>query len=259
MRTNTSTSFAYESAQAEGEQTNGQRFQPFVVQSVPRWKHPLDLLILLVSLPIILPVWLLCSALILIVSRGPLFFVQERVGHNGVPFRCYKFRTMRMGADTGGHQDYFRQLQRGDAPMRKLDAADPRIIPFGRILRALGLDELPQLINVLKGEMSLVGPRPCTPFELQRYEHHQLERFSSLPGLTGLWQVSGKNRTTFSRMIELDIEYSRAQSPIQDVKILALTPITLTMQLVEAIASRRSASVDLKSPTAVQVQGATDA
>ncbi|MGE3310758.1 MAG: sugar transferase [Limisphaerales bacterium] len=259
MRTTTSTSFAYDSVQAEGEPSVGQRFQPFVVQSVPNWKYPLDVLVLLISLPIILPIWLLCSAIILIVSRGPLFFIQERIGHNGVPFRCYKFRTMRTGADTGRHQDYFRQLQRGDVPMRKLDAADPRIIPFGRIIRALGLDELPQIINVLKGEMSLVGPRPCTPFELQRYEPQQLERFSALPGLTGLWQVRGKNRTTFSRMIELDIEYCRTQSAIQDVKILALTPITLAMQLVEAIASRRGATVDLKSPTAVQVQGATDA
>jgi len=258
MRTTTSTTLAYEPPQSEAESIGAQGFQPFVIQPVPKWKYAFDLIVLLLSLPVILPIWLICAATILIVSRGPLFFVQERVGHNGIPFNCYKFRTMRSGADTAFHQNYFRQLQRDDIPMQKLDAADPRIIPFGKVIRALGLDELPQLINVLKGEMSLVGPRPCTPFELQRYEPHQRERFSALPGLTGLWQVSGKNRTTFARMIELDITYSRSQSPIQDVKILALTPITLAMQLVEATASRRSDSANLQSPSAVQVQGITD-
>ena len=258
MRTTTSTTLAYEPPQSEAESVEGQRFQPFVFQPVPKWKYAFDLAVLILSLPITLPIWLICSVTILVVSRGPLFFVQKRVGHNGVPFNCYKFRTMRTGADTASHQSYFRQLQADGAPMRKLDAIDPRIIPGGRIIRALGLDELPQLINVLKGEMSLVGPRPCTPFELQQYDPQQLERFSALPGLTGLWQVSGKNRTTFARMIELDIEYSRSQSPIQDVKILALTPITLALQLGEAIASRRRASADLQSPAAVQVQGAGD-
>ncbi len=258
MRTTTSTTLAYEPPQSEADSASGQGFQPFIIQPVPKWKRAFDILVLILSLPVTLPIWLICAATIKIVSRGPLFFVQERVGHNGVPFNCYKFRTMRTGADTAFHQNYFRQLQQDDVPMQKLDAADPRIIPCGKIIRALGLDELPQLINVLKGEMSLVGPRPCTPFELQRYEPHQRERFCALPGLTGLWQVSGKNRTTFARMIELDIEYARSQSAIQDVKILALTPITLAMQFVEAIASRRSASANLQSPAAVQVQGATD-
>jgi lipopolysaccharide/colanic/teichoic acid biosynthesis glycosyltransferase len=258
MRTTTSTTFAYEPPQSEADSVVSQGFQPFIIQPVTKRKRAFDICVLILSLPVILPVWLICAATIKLVSRGPLFFVQERVGHNGVPFNCYKFRTMRTGADTAFHQNYFRQLQQDDVPMQKLDAADPRIIPCGKIIRALGLDELPQLINVLKGEMSLVGPRPCTPFELQRYAPHQRERFSALPGLTGLWQVSGKNRTTFARMIELDIEYVRSQSAIQDVKILALTPITLAMQFVEAIASRRGASANLQSPAAVQVQGATD-
>lgn len=259
MRTTTSTTLAYDPPQAEAEPIVAQSFQPIVIQPVPKWKRSFDLLVMLLTLWITLPIWVVCSLIIWVVSRGPLFFVQERVGHNGRRFNCYKFRTMRTGADTASHQNYFRQLQQGDAPMRKLDAADPRIIPCGRIIRALGLDELPQLINIWKGEMSFVGPRPCTPFEFQRYEPHQMDRFAALPGLTGLWQVSGKNRTTFARMIELDIQYARAQSPIQDVKILALTPITLAMQLVEAVASRRSSSANLESPAAVQVQGATDA
>jgi lipopolysaccharide/colanic/teichoic acid biosynthesis glycosyltransferase len=259
MRTPSSTSIASETLRQETSSNTSQGFQPFVLQPVPGWKRYMDLAVLLVTLPITLPVWLLCSLIILIVSPGPLFFIQERVGYGGRRFNCYKFRTMRTGADTAAHQNYFRQLQQADAPMQKLDAADPRIIPFGRIIRALGLDELPQLINVVRGEMSWVGPRPCTPFEMQRYESQQMERFTALPGLTGLWQVRGKNRTTFARMIELDIEYARSQSPIQDLKILALTPITLAMQLVEAVASRRQATVSLDSPATVQVQGATDA
>jgi len=244
---------------AAQDSSQQQAFQPFVLQPVPGWKRYLDFAIFLVTLPITLPIWLFCSLLILIVSPGPLLFVQERVGHGNRRFKCYKFRTMRTGADTSSHQNYFRQLQEGDAPMRKLDALDPRIIPGGRIIRALGLDELPQLINVLKGDMSWVGPRPCTPFELQRYESSQMERFSALPGLTGLWQVRGKNRTTFSRMIELDIEYARTQPPFLDLKILPLTPITLAMQLFEAVDSRRSATANLESPATVRVQGATDA
>lgn len=258
MRTTTSNSISCETLQSEQEPYTESRFQPFLLRTVPGWKRFFDFAVILFSLPITVPVWLLCACWILIVSRGPIFFVQERVGYGGDRFNCFKFRTMRTGADTASHQNYFRQLQAADAPMQKLDAADPRIIPGGRIIRALGLDELPQLINILRGDMSFVGPRPCTPFELQRYETQQLERFSALPGLTGLWQVRGKNRTTFARMIELDIEYARAQSPIQDVKILALTPITLAMQLGEAIASRRNATANLQSPSAVQVQGATD-
>lgn len=244
----------------ESESSASQSFQPLVLKQIPSWKRLLDLSLLVLSLPITLPVWLLCAAIIKLVSPGPLFFIQERVGYGRRRFHCYKFRTMRVGAETDAHQSYFRQLQQGDAPMRKLDAADPRIIPFGRIIRALGFDELPQLINVFRGEMSFVGPRPCTPFELQKYQTSQMERFSVLPGLSGLWQVKGKNRTTFARMIELDIEYSRTQSVFLDIKILALTPITLAMQLVEAFANRGSATALSPSPAVqVQVQGASDA
>jgi lipopolysaccharide/colanic/teichoic acid biosynthesis glycosyltransferase len=109
-------------------------------------------------------------------------------------------------------------------PMTKLDSrGDTRLIPFGRLLRAAGLDELPQLINVLRGEMSLVGPRPCLPSEYDRHLPWQRDRFRTLPGLTGLWQVSGKNQTTFSEMIDLDMQYVRTQSPLLDLKILLKT------------------------------------
>ena len=116
--------------------------------------------------------------------------------------------------------------------MTKLDAnGDSRIIPFGKFLRASGLDELPQLINVLRGEMSLVGPRPCVAYEAEKYLPWQRERFNAAPGLTGLWQVSGKNRTTFTRMMELDIEYTRRKNLWLDLKIIFMTVPALLVQM----------------------------
>jgi lipopolysaccharide/colanic/teichoic acid biosynthesis glycosyltransferase len=119
-----------------------------------------------------------------------------------------------------------------DVPMTKMDArGDSRIIPFGKLLRSSGLDELPQLINVLKGEMSLVGPRPCLPYDAEKYLPWQQERFNAVPGLTGLWQVSGKNRTTFTRMMQLDIEYARKKSLWLDLKIICKTVPALLVQM----------------------------
>jgi lipopolysaccharide/colanic/teichoic acid biosynthesis glycosyltransferase len=141
---------------------------------------------------------------------GPALFRQRRVGYKGREFTCYKFRTMRVDAEATLHCDHFRQLMESDVPMTKLDArSDPRLVPLGALLRTTGLDELPQLINILRGEMSLVGPRPCIPYEYERYQPWQRRRFDAVRGLTGLWQVSGKNRTTFNEMIRLDIEYSK--------------------------------------------------
>jgi lipopolysaccharide/colanic/teichoic acid biosynthesis glycosyltransferase len=136
----------------------------------------------------------------------------------------YKFRTMVDGVDTSAHEKHVSNLIEGNSPMTKLDArGDKRLIPVGRLLRAGGLDELPQLVNVLRGEMSIVGPRPCLPSEYALYLPWQRERFLGLPGLTGLWQVSGKNRTTFNEMIELDIQYVRKQSLLLDLKIMLKT------------------------------------
>src|SRR5262249_30270381 len=147
-------------------------------------------------------------------SKGPVLFKQERVGFLGKRFVLFKFRTMMVDADASVHQAYVANLMKSNAPMTKLDArGDPRLVPFGRVLRASGLDELPQLINVLRGEMSFVGPRPGLPSEYNNaYLPRQRERLRTPPGLTGLWQVSGKNRTTFTEMIELDIQYIRKQS-----------------------------------------------
>lgn len=170
------------------------------------------------------PLLLMIVLLIKLGSRGPILFRQERVGLLGKRFVLYKFRTMTLGADTGVHEAYTADLIASDKPMTKLDSrGDARVIRFGRSLRAAGLDELPQLINVWRGEMSLVGPRPCLPDEAKRYQTWQHERFLTPPGLTGLWQVSGKNKTTFSEMVRLDIEYVRTRSLLLDLKIIFKT------------------------------------
>ena len=191
---------------------------------VPRWKRTLDVTCTLVAAPLLLPLGFLIALMIKIVSPGPVLFRQERVGYRGQRFTCFKFRTMTVQADSRVHHEHLVGLMTSDRPMLKLDGAgDSRLIRCGLLLRSLGLDELPQLINVLHGEMSLVGPRPCIPYECQNYQPRHWRRFETLPGLTGLWQVSGKNRTTFEEMIDLDIRYVETCSPLLDLKILART------------------------------------
>ena len=149
---------------------------------------------------------------------------------------------MKVNVETQSHEKHLEQLIDGNAPMTKLDSGDPRIIAGGRILRALGLDELPQLFNVLRGEMSLVGPRPCTPHEFRRYKDWQRERVNALPGLTGYWQVNGKNKTTFAEMVQMDIWYTRKLSPWLDLAIMVKTFPTIIMQLLESRFSNRAES-----------------
>jgi exopolysaccharide production protein ExoY len=216
---------------------------------LPVWKRALDIACSLAAMPVLLPLVTVIAMITKISSPGPVLFKQARVGYRGKQFLCYKFRTMKMNADTTGHQAYLNQLMGSNAPMVKLDAkSDPRLIPGGWILRATGLDELPQIINVLRGEMSLVGPRPCIPYEYENYTIWQKERFSSVPGLTGLWQVSGKNKTTFSEMIHFDIQYAKTKSLFLDVKIMALTFPTLVNQFVETRMSRKAAPVIAATP-----------
>ena len=199
---------------------------------LPNWKRALDVAAILMALPLLLPLAFVIGLLIRLVSTGPILFKQERVGYRGSRFMCLKFRTMFCGAETVTHQGHLQQLMHSNVPMTKMDAkGDSRIIPFGKLLRSSGLDELPQLLNVLKGEMSLVGPRPCLPYEAAKYLPWQLERFNAAPGLTGLWQVSGKNRTTFTRMIQLDIEYARTKNLFLDLKIIVKTIPALLVQM----------------------------
>jgi len=199
--------------------------------TVPAWKRILDVSLTLGALPLLVPVSAVIAVAIKCVSRGPVLFRQERIGFNGKPFVCFKFRTMRVNAPTTGHQAYLETLMKSGQPMTKMDCqGDPRLIPLGPILRSTGLDELPQFINVLRGEMSIVGPRPCLRYEYDSYEAWQKQRFNSLPGLTGLWQVSGKNKTTFEQMIRLDIRYAETKSIGLDLAIMLKTVPVLVLQ-----------------------------
>ena len=142
---------------------------------------------------------------------------------------------MQVRAETQTHERYVRELMGVDRPMTKLDAyGDPRLAPFGRFLRASGLDELPQIFNVLCGEMSLVGPRPCTPHEFAHYEPWQRRRVNGLPGLTGYWQVNGKNKTTFNEMIMMDLIYLENMSVLLDLKIMLKTGAVIARELLES-------------------------
>lgn len=219
---------------------------------LPTWKRTIDLLCCAVALPLFALVSLIMSVVIRASSPGPLLFTQERVGLNGRRFRIFKFRTMHVGADTKGHQQHFAQLMQTNAPMQKLDhRGDSRMIAGAWLLRSTGLDELPQIVNVLRGEMSIVGPRPCIPYEYEQYTSQQRERCRSVPGLTGLWQVSGKNRTTFEQMIRFDCDYGTRKSLGLDLKIIALTPVALATQVLDHLKGRRAAATAQKAPGAM--------
>ena len=188
---------------------------------MPRWKRIYDIVFALAGLIVLAPLFLLTSVFIKAVSRGPVFFRQHRYGLHGNQFTILKFRTMTTDADSQRHQEYVRGLAKTDGVLTKRDITS-RIIPGGQILRAMGIDELPQLFNVLLGSMSLVGPRPDL-LAVVDYEEWQRPRFNVVPGITGLWQVSGKNSTSFDEMVQLDIDYIKYRSPLLDLKILFLT------------------------------------
>ncbi len=150
---------------------------------------------------------------------------------------------MHHGARTLTHEIHVSRLVESDSPMIKLDLlGDSRLIPGGCFLRTAGLDELPQLLNVLRGQMSLVGPRPCVPEEFEYFSAAQRKRFEVLPGLTGLWQVNGKNCTTFREMNLMDVDYSRKSSPVLDLWIMLRTPMALLRQMYQCVSNPRSAS-----------------
>jgi len=210
---------------------------------VPSWKRVLDCTLVVLTAPVWLPVGVLAAAWVKLVSPGPALFRQERIGHMGARFLCLKFRTMKVNADTAVHREHLNHLMTSNRPMKKLDTAgDARLIPGGLWLRTLGVDELPQLLNVLRGEMSLVGPRPSTAYEYEMFQPRHRRRCETLPGLTGLWQVKGKNRTTFEKMMELDITYVQTKSLFLDVKILAGTLPAILLQVWDVQSGRRAAA-----------------
>jgi lipopolysaccharide/colanic/teichoic acid biosynthesis glycosyltransferase len=186
-------------------------------------KRVFDLAVCLLLLPIVMPLLLLCSLLILLDSPGPVLIRQQRTGRNGSPFRMYKFRTMVRNAEELKAE--LAHLSILPPPDFKIPN-DPRVTRIGRVLRQTSLDELPQLINVVRGEMSLVGPRP-TSFAPSTYSLWHTYRLEVLPGITGLWQIKGRNKTTFDERLRLDIEYIRSRSFGLDLKILLLTVPTM--------------------------------
>jgi len=206
---------------------------------IPLWKRALDVFGSLAGIIILSPLFLAVAVYIKLVSRGPVLYKQTRVGFNGKNFTFLKFRTMRNNNDEHFHSEHaLNFVSRSDVPMEKLDSRDPRIIPGGRILRKACIDEFPQLINVLKGEMSLVGPRPCIPYEAERYLRWHAQRFDTMPGITGLWQVSGKNKLSFHEMVSLDIAYSRKISFWVDIELLLLTFPAIAGMVWESVAMR---------------------
>lgn len=180
------------------------------------------------------PVVLIISCAIKATSKGPVIFPQRRIGQNGKPFVFLKFRSMYVDNDAGVHKEYVKRLIAGKADKQPSDGngqgvykltTDPRITRVGAFLRKTSLDELPQFINVLKGEMSLVGPRPPVPYEVEAYDiWHRRRLLEAKPGMTGLWQVSGRSRVNFDDMVRLDLHYARTWSPWMDIKILVRTP-----------------------------------
>jgi len=188
----------------------------------------LGFLLVLVALPLMAVIWLAIRW----DSKGPAIIVQNRIGYKGRPFKFFKFRTMYWGASDGMHRAYIKDWMDNrpaeNGSVFKL-VNDPRVTRMGAILRRYSLDELPQLFNVLKLDMSLVGPRPALPYEVENYAPWHEERLQAPPGLTGLWQVSGRNRLSFEDMVRLDIAYLRRWSIGLDFKLLAKTIPTVLL------------------------------
>jgi lipopolysaccharide/colanic/teichoic acid biosynthesis glycosyltransferase len=189
-------------------------------------KRAFDVLACLLAMPLLLPILGLCALAIRLDSPGPIVFVQDRTGQHGRRFRLYKFRTMVANAEQ--LKSELRHLSIVPWPDFKV-IDDPRITRVGRVLRRTSLDELPQVFNVLRGDMSLVGPRP-TSFAASTYDLWHTERLEVLPGITGLWQIKGRNSADFDERLRLDIEYLERASLLLDLRILFLTVASVAMR-----------------------------
>jgi exopolysaccharide biosynthesis polyprenyl glycosylphosphotransferase len=217
--------------------------QPFVAaepmerhdQAYPL-KRALDILGALAALCLLAPLMLVVAAAVALTSSGPIIFKQTRVGKGGFPFTFYKFRSMRTDADDSIHRDFVADLiRKGETAGTAEETAatfkiksDPRVTSIGRFLRRTSIDELPQLYNVLKGDMSLVGPRPPIPYEAAQYQAWHLRRLVSVkPGITGIWQVEGRSRVPFNEMVRMDLRYIRECSLALDVKLILKTVLVV--------------------------------
>ncbi len=232
-----------------------QRKDPFAISPIVKGrtkyyftKRIIDFSFATIALFFLSPLLAIIALLIKLDSKGPIFFVQDRVGvrrktqHNitywqKVNFKCYKFRTMICNADPELHKSYIKALIENDSmgmaaiqgentEVRKIKH-DPRVTRLGRILRKSSIDEIPQFINVIKGEMSLVGPRPAIPYEVDMYKPWYFRRLETKPGVTGLWQVTARSSCDFDEIVKLDIQYVDKQSFWLDIKILLKTPIAV--------------------------------
>jgi len=197
-------------------------------------KRMMDIVGSALAIAILSPVFMIIAAIIKLTSAGPVFFRQNRVGQHGASFVFLKFRSMHVNNDPSAHKKYVEQLISGKADRKPASGNgngvfkmtnDPRITKIGAFLRRSSLDELPQFINVLKGEMSLVGPRPPIAYEVEAYDlWHRRRVLEAKPGITGLWQVDGRSRVTFDEMVRLDLHYAKTWSPWMDIKIMFRTP-----------------------------------
>jgi lipopolysaccharide/colanic/teichoic acid biosynthesis glycosyltransferase len=202
--------------------------------SLLRIKQAIDIVGSTLLLIICTPLFLMIALAIKSSSKGPVLFRQQRVGQYGQSFTFLKFRSMRIDNDDSVHQEYVKRLIAGEAESKQLSGNgerifkltnDSRVTRVGRLLRRTSLDELPQLVNVLKGDMSLVGPRPALPYEVAAYQTwHRRRVLQVKPGITGLWQVTGRSTVKFDEMVRLDLQYATAWSPLLDIKILMRTP-----------------------------------
>ena len=200
-----------------------------------RVKRMLDLVFtILILLPLFI-VFAIFAVLIRFDSKGPIFFRQKRIGMNGVEFDLFKLRSMYVDSDDSVHRESIKHYINGAALNGKENSDnlyklvdDPRVTRVGQFIRKYSIDEMPQFINVLRGEMTLVGPRPPLPYEVEEYSPRDMIRLSGKPGITGTWQVYGRSRVPFKEMVEMDIEYLGEQSILQDIKLIALTlPVML--------------------------------
>src|SRR5437868_5137944 len=201
--------------------------------SYVRAKRVLDILFVLLISPLILLVGALVAVLILSDSKGPILYRQKRLGKNGVEFEMLKFRSMYIDNDDTIHREAIKRYMNGEVlngngDMQFKIGDDPRITKVGKIIRKFSIDELPQFWNVLRGQMSLVGPRPDLPYVVELYTSHDWLRFSGKPGVTGTWQIYGRSKVSFQEMVQMDVEYLRRQSLWEDSKLIALTvPVML--------------------------------
>lgn len=196
-------------------------------------KRSLDVVVAFTTLTMLLPLFAVVAAMIKATSKGPVFFKQQRIGYSGKPFTIYKFRSMKTDCDPAIHKAYVQQLIKqgsgNDGEGKEVQVFkiknDPRLTPIGGLLRKTSIDELPQFFNVLIGNMSIVGPRPPVAYEVEAYDvWHRRRLLDAVPGITGLWQVEGRSRTTFDEMVRMDIRYSQEWSLWLDMKLIMKTP-----------------------------------